>query len=153
MNARAGASQADLIYRIRVPALLVHACFLVILLAALGAASAMESPGARADFDGDGYGDLAVGAPLDSVSGHENAGAVNVIYGSRAGLRARGDQQFTQDSGGVKAFASADDLFDSALASGDLNGDGYDDLAIGAPGEDVNGRRDAGAHEKQGDAG
>jgi hypothetical protein len=99
-----------------------------------------------ADFDGDGYADLAVGAPLDSVSGQSNAGAVNIIYGSGSGgLSTRGDQQFTQDTRGVKAFASGDDLFGSALAAGELNGDGYDDLAIGVPGEDVSGKRDAGA--------
>jgi hypothetical protein len=107
---------------------------------------AHAGPSAGADFDGDGNADLAVGAPLDSVSGRENAGAVNVIYGSRdGGLDDRGDDQFTQDTFGMKAFASRDDLFGDSLAAGNLNGDRYDDLAIGAPGEDVGGKPDAGA--------
>lgn len=34
------------------------------------------------DFDGDGYYDLAVGVPIQTVNGHGGAGAVHVFYGS-----------------------------------------------------------------------
>jgi hypothetical protein len=44
------------------------------------------------DFNGDSYVDLAVGIPGAAVSGHANAGAVHVIYGSSTGLTTTGDQ-------------------------------------------------------------
>ena len=63
---------------------------------------ARGAPSATGDFNGDGRSDLAVGAPMDSVGRHDNAGAVNVIYGpSGGGLRASGDQQFMQGTRGV----------------------------------------------------
>ena len=89
---------------------------------------------AAGDFDGDGRDDLAIGTPLDSVGGHRNAGAVNVLYGSPSGLTATGDDLWTLDTAGVKGVAGRNFLFGSALASGDVYGDGRADLAIGTPG-------------------
>ena len=40
----------------------------------------------QGDFNGDGYADLAIGVPHESVNGDEEAGAVNVIYGTTSGL-------------------------------------------------------------------
>ena len=37
------------------------------------------------DFNGDGYDDLAIGVPYESIDGHENAGAVSPIVERRAG--------------------------------------------------------------------
>src|SRR5262245_50046264 len=81
-----------------------------------------------ADFNGDGYDDVAVGAPTDA------AGAVDVIFGSPDGLGASRSQHVTQANLGV-APNKMNDLFGWSLAAGDFNGDGYDDLAIGAPDE------------------
>jgi hypothetical protein len=78
---------------------------------------------------------LAIGTRQDSVSGFVGAGAVNVIYGSSAGLTAAGDQLLHQDTSGVNDRAEAREFFGHAVAAGDTNGDGFDDLAIGAPGE------------------
>ena len=106
---------------------------------------ARGAPSATGDFNGDGRSDLAVGAPMDSVGRHENAGAVNVIYGSRGGgLRTGGDQQFTQGTPGVQGWVEAHDRFGSTLAAADFDGDGYSDLAVGSPGEDASGRRNTG---------
>ncbi len=93
-----------------------------------------------ADFNRDGRSDLAIGVPLEDLGGLLNAGAVNIIYGSPAGLTNDGDELFTQDSSGtdgeVEDVAETQDRFGSALAAGDFDGDGYRDLAIGVPYED-----------------
>ncbi|MDT8306961.1 MAG: FG-GAP repeat protein, partial [Anaerolineae bacterium] len=89
-----------------------------------------------ADFNGDGYADLAVGVPSEAIGPLDAAGAVNVLSGSAAGLSAAGDQLWHQDVGTVAGSAEAGDLFGRALAADDFNGDGYADLAIGAPLED-----------------
>jgi FG-GAP repeat len=108
-------------------------------------AVARGAPSATGDFDGDGRSDLAVGAPMDSVAGREDAGAVNVIYGSRrGGLREDPDQQFTQGTGGIQGWVDAHDRFGGTLAAGDFDGDGYGDLAIGSPGEDASGHANTG---------
>ncbi len=97
------------------------------------------------DYNDDGFHDLAIGAPLEDVGAIVDAGAVNVLYGSSAGLTAAGDQLWHQDTPGVLGMAEAEDNFSSSLASGDYDGDGFDDLAIGAPAEDVGALVDAGA--------
>jgi len=45
----------------------------------------------------------------------------------------------------VGGIAEAGDLFGASLASGDFDGDGKDDLAMGVPGEDIGAVKDAGA--------
>jgi hypothetical protein len=102
-------------------------------------ASTAAAQTARGDFDGDGYTDLAVGAPGDSVQGQQSAGAVNIIYGARRGLTERGDEQFTAAPASIGSVPAPGARFGAALAAGDLDGDGYDDLAIGTPGSDPGG--------------
>jgi FG-GAP repeat len=86
----------------------------------------------RADFNGDGAADLAIGAPGENNS----AGAVHVLYGSApTGLTATGSQLWWQDSPGIAGDTEPGDEFGSALTAGDFNGDTQADLAIGAPGE------------------
>lgn len=86
---------------------------------------------ATGDWNGDGFDDLAIGIPGRG----EESGAVLVVYGSPFSLLFANHQLFDQGSFGdlVEAF----DSFGGALAGGDFNGDGYDDLAMGAPGEGV----------------
>ena len=115
-----------------------------------GSAATQTAPARslQADFNNDGADDLAVGAPLDTVGifgAGVRAGAVNVLYGSPAGLTGTGSQRFTQDTVGVPGSAETDDLFGSTLASGDFNNDTFADLAVGAPAEGVGATAAAGA--------
>ncbi|HEY6569669.1 MAG TPA: hypothetical protein VIZ22_05235 [Candidatus Limnocylindrales bacterium] len=98
---------------------------------------------ASGDFDKDGYADLAIGVPSDRV-GHDNVrgGAVNILYGSKSGLTATGDQLWSLAN--LPGVPVKHDWFGGALASGDFDGDGYWDLAIGAAGRDIGGVRQAG---------
>jgi hypothetical protein len=102
---------------------------------------------ADGDFNGDGYSDLAIGVPLEDVGDVVDAGAVSVLYGSASGLQASAPagQHWTQDAVGVEDVAEGADQFGSAVGAGDFNGDGYADLAIGVPFEDVSTIADAGA--------
>ncbi|WP_104783052.1 MULTISPECIES: FG-GAP-like repeat-containing protein [Streptomyces] len=88
------------------------------------------------DFNGDGRTDLAIGAPGATVAGQARAGAVSVVYGSTSGPKSSTRTLLTQNTAGMPGAAEADDAFGSALASADLNTDGYADLLIGTPGED-----------------
>jgi hypothetical protein len=100
---------------------------------------------AACDFNGDGFDDLAVGIPFEDHLGEPNAGAVQIHYGSSASLEfVEGDAFYAQSTPGIPGDVEADDNFGAALACGDFNGDGFDDLAIGVPQEDVNGEIGAG---------
>jgi hypothetical protein len=91
---------------------------------------------AAGDFNGDGFDDLAVGAPReDAGPGTEDMGEVSVVFGGQAGLSATGAEAFWEDvlfgGGASEAF----DNFGNALVAGDFDADGIDDLAIGTTGE------------------
>lgn len=100
---------------------------------------------ASGDFNGDGYDDLAVGAPFDDFSvdfgtGFESlldAGSVEVLFGSASGLAGSARQYLRQGVGTIEnsllGSPSSHEHFGAALASGDFNHDGWDDLAIGVP--------------------
>jgi len=96
------------------------------------------------DFNGDGYFDLAIGVPFEDVGSVHDAGAVNVVYGSTLGLTSDG-QYWDQNVSGMGGEIGENDFFGYALAAGDYNGDGYDDLAIGIPKEDLRTQTDVGA--------
>ncbi len=100
---------------------------------------------AQGDFNGDGFADLAIGVPNEDVGVVLNAGAVNVLYGSAAGLASTGNQLWAQSSPGIKDAAQRGDRFGFALAAGDLDRDGYADLAVGVPYEDLPGGTASGA--------
>ncbi len=78
------------------------------------------------DVNGDGYNDIIVGAPHYSDDGYSQRGAVFVYYGSNTGLSISPDwSQY-----GVWDYAN---FGRSVSTAGDVNGDGYDDVIVGAP--------------------
>lgn len=97
---------------------------------------------ARGDFNGDGLTDLVIGTRLEDVGTVRDAGVIEVLYGSQSGLCCH--QLWHQDTAGVPDVVETGDHFGSAVASGDFNADGYSDLAVGAPYEDVGFIADAG---------
>lgn len=115
---------------------------------------------ATGDFNGDGTSDLAIGVPRDNWIGNAlskkdnvaNAGGVNIVYGeayevttvNEGGLGLLGNEWITQNLEGVSGGMEPGDYFGAALAAGDFDDDGVDDLAIGVPGEALGDLKNAG---------
>ncbi len=96
---------------------------------------------ATGDLNGDGIPDLAVGAPGANGVGFDN-GKVYVFFG-RANWA--GSIDLAQQKADVEILGEAvGDRFGASLAIADLNGDGKNDLIIGAPMADGSGLPDAG---------
>ncbi|MFN2370803.1 MAG: FG-GAP-like repeat-containing protein [Candidatus Krumholzibacteriia bacterium] len=96
------------------------------------------SVGTAGDVDADGYCDLVVGAPGVNYSGLTDSGMAQLFLGSAAGLAGIYNDWFDGGSTVLALYGS------SVCGAGDLNGDGFDDVAVGAPGhsagQDAEGR-------------
>ncbi len=99
---------------------------------------------ATGDFDDDSYADLVVGVPCETIGAASCAGSITVLYGSPFGLTPDWSTTLHQDTVGIAGVAETDDRFGAALVAGDFNADGRDDLAVGAPGEDLDASDGAG---------
>lgn len=88
------------------------------------------------DFNGDGFGDLAIGIPFEGLGAVDNAGALSILYGSNAGLSAANNQFLTEAELGDPL--NANQWLGVKMDSGDFNNDGFPDLAalalFGEPG-------------------
>jgi hypothetical protein len=89
------------------------------------------------DVDGDGYSDVILGAP-DYDGGEENEGSVLVLYGSSSGILVSPSSYWYADSDQTGANFGI-----SVSSAGDVNGDGYSDVIVGAYRYD-NGQTDEG---------
>jgi len=94
------------------------------------------------DFDARGIGEIVLGAPYMDTGGGSAAGEVYVIEGSYA-LEPSYDLASVVADVRVEG-AHAQDNAGAALAMGDVDGDGYDDLLIGAYNADVGAETEAG---------
>ncbi|WP_432194498.1 FG-GAP-like repeat-containing protein [Streptomyces sp. bgisy027] len=105
-------------------------------------------PGAIGDINGDGYGDLVLGDHPDPYAhkpGGHKGGQITVWYGGPNGPDpAQTPTVVHQDTTGVPGAGESGDSFGAALGVGDINGDKYADVVVGAPGEDLGSVRDAG---------
>ncbi len=83
-----------------------------------------RSVGTAGDVNGDGYGDVMVGASLFS-NGQSQEGVVKLFLGSAAGITGTAALQWELNSAGAN-------LGESINPAGDVNGDGFTDVVLGA---------------------
>ncbi|MFG2658050.1 FG-GAP-like repeat-containing protein [Streptomyces sp. NPDC048425] len=100
-------------------------------------AASKNTPAKGADVNGDGHADLAAGIPGASANSAAGAGQVSVAPGARTSPYAANKTVVTQEYEGVPGGSEAGDGFGSATAYGDLDHDGYTDLVVASPGEEV----------------
>jgi hypothetical protein len=98
------------------------------------------------DVNGDGFDDLIIGAADADPNGINYAGQSYVVFGSNSGFSASLNLSTLNGSNGfaINGIAAFDGSGESVSSAGDVNGDGIDDLIIGAIGADPNGISDAG---------
>ncbi|MWA12453.1 FG-GAP repeat protein [Streptomyces sp. BA2] len=112
------------------------------------AATATAAPGPAplsADFNGDGYDDLFVGVPSGTVDGKAKAGYVSVVFGGEYGPGPHSVRRITQATVEVPGTPESGDRFGGSVVAAHVDDDKYADLVIGAPGEDIDAKTDAGS--------
>lgn len=98
-------------------------------------ASSLAAPG---DLDGDGIGDLSAGATLDDDGGLDR-GAVWILYLNRDST-VKASAKISSTQGGFTGTLDDDDRFGVAVSPvGDLDGDGRQELGVGASRDDDGG--------------
>src|SRR5919199_1728717 len=98
------------------------------------------------DVNGDGIDDLIIGANGADPNGISYAGQSYVVFGSNSGFGASFNPSTLNGSNGfaINGIAQLDQSGGSVSSAGDVNGDGFDDLIIGARLASPNGIREAG---------
>ena len=98
------------------------------------------------DINGDGFDDLLISAPWGDPNSVSNAGESYVIFGQSSGLVSSFDLNSLDGTNGfaIHGISDSDRSGVSVAAAGDVDGDGFDDLIIGAYRGDPNGTSAAG---------
>ncbi|MEH2024670.1 beta strand repeat-containing protein, partial [Nostoc sp.] len=98
------------------------------------------------DINGDGFDDLIIGANLADPNGQDRAGSSYVVFGSNSGFDAQLNFSSLNGSNGfvINGIDAGDFSGFPVSSAGDINGDGFDDLIIGANLADPNGQNYAG---------
>jgi len=96
-----------------------------------------HSVSSAGDIDGDGFDDLIIGARYADSDADDKSGISYVVYGkdnrsSNVFLGALGDNGFKIIGAGKEDYSGG-----SVSGAGDINGDGFDDLIIGASGAEL----------------
>ncbi|PIG94248.1 FG-GAP repeat protein [Gloeocapsopsis sp. IPPAS B-1203] len=93
------------------------------------------------DINSDGFDDIIISIPSANPNGRANAGESYIVFGKASGFDARIDlTNFDSSNGLVLQGVNTNDRSGSSVSRGDVNGDGFDDIILGAPGADPNGR-------------
>ncbi len=90
-----------------------------------------SSVASAGDVNGDGYADIIIGAP-DAYTGGTDSGTSYIIFGKATGFSNIYLSSLTNQGFAVYGAAAEDRSGCSVASAGDVNGDGYDDIIIGA---------------------